>query len=42
MPPPIRINSRVLWDRHELDEAFEALKDTQEANPWDGILSSWS
>lgn len=25
MPQPIRINSRVLWDRWQLDEAFTAL-----------------
>jgi hypothetical protein len=27
MPKPKRINSRVLWDRHELDIAFEKLSD---------------
>jgi predicted DNA-binding transcriptional regulator AlpA len=25
MPKPVRINSRVLWDRIQLDEAFAAL-----------------
>jgi hypothetical protein len=25
MPQPIRTNSRVLWDRSQLDEAFTAL-----------------
>jgi predicted DNA-binding transcriptional regulator AlpA len=25
MPQPIRVNSRVLWDRVQLDEAFAAL-----------------
>jgi len=37
MPQPIRINSRTVWDRKELDEFFEALKDAPEANPWDGV-----
>jgi predicted DNA-binding transcriptional regulator AlpA len=40
MPKPVKINSRVVWDRHELDKAFEALKDESEANPWDSLLSS--
>jgi predicted DNA-binding transcriptional regulator AlpA len=35
MPSPIRINSRTVWDRKQLDEAFEALKDQPEENPWD-------
>jgi predicted DNA-binding transcriptional regulator AlpA len=28
MPGPMRINSRVIWDRLKLDAAFEALGDT--------------
>jgi predicted DNA-binding transcriptional regulator AlpA len=35
MPEPKRINSRVVWDRRRLDDAFEALPDMTEANPWD-------
>lgn len=37
MPAPKRINSRVLWDRISLDEAFEALpdEDSNQVNPWD-------
>jgi len=35
MPPPKRINSRVIWDRRRLDEAFEALPGDSDANPWD-------
>jgi hypothetical protein len=39
MPAPIRINSRVLWDRLQLDEAFAALPHDREDNPagdtWD-------
>ena len=37
MPRPKRINSRTVWDRIRLDEAFEAILDgePQAANPWD-------
>ncbi|WP_298936883.1 hypothetical protein [uncultured Ruegeria sp.] len=37
MPAPKRINSRVLWDRMTLDDAFDALPDvdSQTVNPWD-------
>jgi predicted DNA-binding transcriptional regulator AlpA len=35
MPQPLRINSRVVWDRKDLDEAFEGLKDEPQTNPWD-------
>ena len=37
MPPPKRINSRVIWDRKKLDAAFEQILDdeSQAANPWD-------
>ena len=35
MPPPKRINTRTIWDRHRLDEMFDALDDRDE-NPWDG------
>jgi predicted DNA-binding transcriptional regulator AlpA len=27
MPRPKRINSRTVWDRHQLDKAFDALPD---------------
>jgi predicted DNA-binding transcriptional regulator AlpA len=37
MPRPIPINSRRVWDRRELDEAFEALKDEPQTNPWDDV-----
>jgi predicted DNA-binding transcriptional regulator AlpA len=33
MPQPKRINSRTVWDRRRLDEAFEALPDTLDSNP---------
>jgi hypothetical protein len=37
MPRPIRINSRTVWDRKELDGAFEDLKDEPQTNPWDDV-----
>jgi predicted DNA-binding transcriptional regulator AlpA len=35
MPQPKRINSRTVWDRRRLDDAFEALPDGTYNNPWD-------
>lgn len=37
MPAPKRINSRTVWDRKRLDQAFELIPDgdTVEINPWD-------
>lgn len=35
MPGPRMINTRTVWDRFELDEAFEALPRKEAANPWD-------
>ena len=37
MPKPIRINSRVLWDRIQLDEAFAALSDSEGDDPWSKV-----
>jgi len=39
MPQPIRLNSRVLWDRFQLDEAFVALSDggTGGDDPWNKV-----
>jgi predicted DNA-binding transcriptional regulator AlpA len=36
MPSSLRINSRVLWDRFQLDRAFAALSDekTSDDDPW--------
>jgi predicted DNA-binding transcriptional regulator AlpA len=36
MPQPVRINSRVLWDRLQLDDAFVALSDSRNDSddPW--------
>lgn len=36
MPKPKRINSRTLWDREELDIAFEEFPNEAASNPWDG------
>ena len=35
MPQSKRINSRRVWDRRQLDEAFEALPNRDDPNPWD-------
>lgn len=37
MPPPKRINARTIWDRKELDRAFELIPDGDQSghNPWD-------
>jgi predicted DNA-binding transcriptional regulator AlpA len=35
MPNPKRINSRSVWDRKRLDDAFESLPDNDSGNPWD-------
>lgn len=37
MPAAKRINARTIWDRFELDAAFEALPDEKQTtvNPWD-------
>jgi predicted DNA-binding transcriptional regulator AlpA len=35
MPPPKRINSRVVWDVRRLDEAFDSLPEIDAGNPWD-------
>lgn len=36
MPAPKRINSKTIWDRQALDEAFAALPSDEDTNPWDG------
>jgi hypothetical protein len=35
MPIAKRIDSRKVWDRNALDQAFEVLSDNSTANPWD-------
>lgn len=38
MPLPIRIDSRTVWDRHKIDEAFVMLGDRAVSeNPWDRL-----
>ena len=37
MPEPRKANTRNLWDRYELDMAFDALPKKREDNPWDQI-----
>jgi predicted DNA-binding transcriptional regulator AlpA len=39
MPEPKRINSRTVWDRRRLDEAFEALPEANAGNPWDEVAA---
>jgi hypothetical protein len=39
MPQPKRINSRTIWDRARLDEAFEALPGGDSNNPWDDAVA---
>ncbi len=39
MPGPKRINTRTVWDRIELDEAFAALPTEAEKNPLDEVLA---
>ena len=34
MPEPKALGSRVVWDRVELDQAFDTLGDPVEYNPW--------
>jgi predicted DNA-binding transcriptional regulator AlpA len=36
MPPPVRVNTRTVWDRLRLDEAFVALSDTCN-DSWDNV-----
>ena len=35
MPKPVRIDGRVVWDRYRLDDAFEALSDQCDRDPWE-------
>ncbi len=39
MPAPKRINSKTVWDRQALDEAFAGLPSDADANPWDREVS---
>ena len=35
MPKPKRINARAVWDRKQLEDAFAAIPDKSDKNPWD-------
>lgn len=35
MPTPTRINTRRVWDRIKVDDAFTSLSNDEERNPWD-------
>ena len=39
MPQPKRINTRTIWDRARIDEAFEALPGGDISNPWDNAAA---
>jgi hypothetical protein len=39
MPKPKRVNTRTIWDVHQLDIAFDALPDEVNDNPWDEVIS---
>lgn len=39
MPSPKKVNSRTIWDRRQLDEAFEELPDNGSGNPWDEVAA---
>jgi predicted DNA-binding transcriptional regulator AlpA len=41
MPKPVHVDARVIWDRHGLDRAFDALADdgnsAGDVNAWDKV-----
>ena len=39
MPQPKQINSRRVWDRRQVDRAFDALPQPGDENPWDAIAA---
>jgi predicted DNA-binding transcriptional regulator AlpA len=39
MPRPKRINTRTVWDRRQLDQAFDELPGDVEVNPWDSAAA---
>ena len=40
MPAPRLIGTKKIWDRAELDEAFEELPREVEGGEWDVVISS--
>ena len=39
MPPAKQINSRRVWDRRQVDRAFDALPQPGDENPWDAVAA---
>lgn len=39
-PKPRLVNSRTVWDRLQLDDAFDALPVKGAANPWDDAFGT--
>lgn len=39
-PSPRMVNSRTIWDRLQLDAAFEALPVKGSSNPWDDAFGT--
>jgi hypothetical protein len=39
MPPAKQINSRRVWDRRQVDRAFDALPQSGDENPWDAVAA---
>ena len=37
MPKPKRIDARTIWDRKQVDAAFDALPDEADRNPWNDV-----
>jgi len=37
MPGPKAIDSRRVWDRHQIDRHFDDLPGVEEPNPFDGV-----
>jgi predicted DNA-binding transcriptional regulator AlpA len=43
MPPPVKIDSRKVWDVRALDLAFDALvSESSSPNSWDGVATRGS
>jgi predicted DNA-binding transcriptional regulator AlpA len=40
LPKPRKYRGRVIWDRRELDIAFDELPGRDDKNPWDTALTS--
>jgi predicted DNA-binding transcriptional regulator AlpA len=41
MPQPKVINARIVWDRHQLDLAFEALPEKEDPVQREGPANEW-